>query len=927
MLAYLRAIGAKLMRHDELVNDLEEELASHIAHRADDLERTGLSRGEAERQARVEFGARERFKEESYTALGGSVFEVLVRDMRLAMRVLRKSKGFTVTAILTLTLAIGANAVVFGIADALLLRPLQVPQEETLYGTHYGDGSGFQSYPNYIDLRDRNRSFEDVACFNFAFAGFDPGHDPSNSMGFAVSGNYFDVLRVQPRLGRLLHASDERGQNSAPYVVLSYAYWHSRFHGDAGVIGRDVQIDKHPFTVVGVAPEEFRGTLLFLSPDFYVPIVNQQQVGAGNALSERGNIQGVFEVFGHLRPGVTVGEAEADVNAIGGALAKSYPKEMRHQKTTLGKVGLTAFSGPIHAFVAGLILLSLLILLAACANLGSLFAAHTADRSREVALRLALGATRSRILRQLLTEAVLIACVGGALGLWCSMSLLKSLSAWQPFQGAPIHIPVTLDARNFVVAALLALLSGLLFGIVPMRQVMRANPYGVVKGGWSPTARHGLPVRDVLLVVQIAICAILLTASMVAVSGLLRSLRSQFGFDPRHTLVLGVDLSMGGYSGDNRLTTQRQIITAMTEIPGVESAGLVNNYPPLVYTAAFRVNAYKDDGRELQQSNVVATPYAYDVSPGYFEAAGTQLLAGRSFTWHDDKSAQRVAIANKEYAVKMFGSVEKALGSFYRDQHGEPDPGCWYCRRRKVSEPDGEPAASGIPAVPAIACEPCARRGAVQWRSRCAGSGHAGQAPRDRCGIAGRSSDVGQPSDGCSVSRTRGQYGAVRARHHRRPPVYHGHVRHGGLLGEQEDEGTGNSHRAGRTAIGSVERSRGTRNPASRNRLGCRRDPGDAGEPGAVLHRVSSQCARSGCACGRDRGYGSARAARYLDSCTACALGRSARSSARRLNRCSWLSGRLEDTCALKRCARKEKHFHVPTCLHCFCGSHRAVPL
>jgi predicted permease len=671
VLAYLRTIGAKLLRHEELVNDLEEELASHIAHRADDLERAGLGRGEAERQARIEFGARERFKEESYAALGGNVFEIFLRDTRLAMRILRKSKGFTVTAIVTLTLAIGANAVVFGIADALLLRPLQVPQAETLYGTHYGDGSGFQSYPNYIDLRDRNRSFEDVACFNFALAGFDPGHDPSNSMGFAVSGNYFDVLRVQPRLGRLLHASDERGQNSAPYVVLSYAYWHSRFHDDGGVIGRDVQIDKHPFTVVGVAPEEFRGTLLFLSPDFYVPIVNQQQVGAGNALTERGNNQGVFEVFGHLRPGVTVDEAEADVNAIGSALAKAYPKEVRHQKTTLGKVGLTAFSGPIHAFLAGLILLSLLILLAACANLGSLFAAHTADRSREVALRLALGATRSRILRQLLTEAVLIACVGGALGLWCSMLLLKSLSAWQPFQGAPIHIPVTLDARNFVVAALLAVLSGLLFGIVPMRQVMRANPYGVVKGGWSPTARHGLAIRDELLVMQIAVCAILLTASMVAVSGLLRSLRSQFGFDPRHTLVLGVDLSMGGYSGDNMLATQRRIITAMTEIPGVESAGLVNNYPPLVYTAAFRVNAYKDDGRELQQSNVIATPYAYEVSPGYFEAAGTQLLAGRSFTWDDNRSAQRVAIANKEYAMKMFGSVEKALGSFYRDQHGD----------------------------------------------------------------------------------------------------------------------------------------------------------------------------------------------------------------------------------------------------------------
>jgi len=668
--SYLRSLAVKFLRRSEIVDDLEEKPASHPVHRTDDLERPDLSRTAAQRQARIEFGARERFKEGSYVALGGNLFDILSRDANLALRRLRKSKGFTSVAILTLAVAIGANAVVFGIMDALLLRPLEVPQAGSLYGTHYGDGSGFQSYPNYIDLRDRNHSFEDLACFNFAFVGFDPGKDPSNSTGFAVSGNYFDVLKVQPYLGRFFHGSDERGQNSAPYVVLSYAYWHSRFHSDNTVVGHVVQINKHPFTVIGVAPAEFRGTLFFLSPDFFVPIVNQQQVGAGNAFIERGNTQGVFEVFGHLRPGVTVGEAEADVNAIGNALQKAYPKEVRHEKTTLGRVGLTAFGGAIRAFVAGLTLLAFLILLAACANLGGLFAAHAADRSRGVALRLALGSTRDRILRQLLTEAVLISIAGGTFGLCGSIVLLRKLAAWQPFQVAPIHIPIALDARIFLVALLLALVSGLLFGIVPARQVMQAHPYEVIKAGWNPIAGHRISVRDALLVVQIAICAVLVTASIVAVRGLVRSLKSDVGFEPRETLVLGADLSMVGYSGDNLLLMQRRLVDTIAAIPGVDHAGLVNNYPPLVYTAAFRVNTYRDDARDLSQSNVTATPYSYDVSPDYFEAAGTSILAGRSFTWHDDRSAPRVAIANRHFAVMMFGSVERAVGSYYRNQHG-----------------------------------------------------------------------------------------------------------------------------------------------------------------------------------------------------------------------------------------------------------------
>jgi len=668
--AYIRSLFGRFFYRSEVADEMEEELLSHVEHRADDLERSGLDRVTAERRARIEFGAHERYKEESFETLGGNFFDTLARDVRLALRVLRKSPGFLVAAVLTLALAIGANAVVFGIMNGIVLRPLNVPQVETLLGTHYGDGSGFQSYANYLDLRDHNHSFEDVAAFNMAFVGLDKGNDPAAATGFAATGNYFDVLRIHPYLGRFFHASDEHGPNSAPYLVLTYAYWHSRFQDDPGVIGRVVQLDRHPYTIIGVAPPGFQGTILFVAPDFFMPIDNQEQVAPEGSLTARGSIHSIFDTFGHLKPGVTPAQATADVNAIGASLAKAYPKEVSHQATTLLRPGLTAFTGPARAFVGGLMLLSGLILLAACANLGSLFAAHAADRSREVALRLALGSSRNRILRQLMTEALLISLAGGALGLMASVALLRKISVWQPFAGAPLHIPVSPDAKLYIVAVALAVLSGFLFGIVPVRQVLRANPYEIVKAGSSPRLGRRLTLRDILLVLQIAICAVLVTSSMVAVRGLARSLKSDFGFEPRNTMLLGANLGMAGYDNDRVLPTQKRLMDAMASIPGVESVGLVNNYPPLVYTAAFRANMFKDETRDMNNANAASAPYKYEVSPGYFEAAGTHFLAGRSFDWHDDKNGPPVAIANAEFARKMFGSVTDAIGKFCRRQNG-----------------------------------------------------------------------------------------------------------------------------------------------------------------------------------------------------------------------------------------------------------------
>jgi predicted permease len=580
---------------------------------------------------------------------------------------LKKNPGFTAVAVLTLAVAIGANAMVFSVMDGLILRALNVPQAQSLYIIERAsDKDSSQSYPNYLDLRDRNRSFDGLAAYNISQASLDTGKNPSRAWAFEVSGNYFDALGIQPYLGRVIHASDEHGANSAPYIVLTYAYWHSHFQGDLSVVGRVLQLNRHPFTVIGVTPPSFRGTVLIFSADFFVPIINQDQ----SLLNARGN-RWVGEVIGHLKAGVTPVQAVADLNSIGSDLEKGYPKEDGQMSFTLEHAGLPGggFNVAIQAFLAGLMLLAGLILMAACANLGSLFAARAADRSREVALRLALGAGPTRILRQLFTEAVLISMMGGVAGLWGSVVLLHWLSAWQPFPQYPLNMPVNPDANVYGVALLLSLASGFLFGAAPVKQVLREDPYQVIKSGSTAAVGRRFPVRDLLLAVQIAICAVLVTSSMVAVRGLVRSLHSNFGFEPRNATLVDTDLNMAGYTADRVPAMQKRMIDAMASISGVTSIGLVN-IPPLQAACCSESNIFNDKTADLRPSNAAARAIMFSISPEYLQVAGTPLLAGRDLTWHDDKNAPRLAVVNRLFASRMFGSATNALGGYYKVDDG-----------------------------------------------------------------------------------------------------------------------------------------------------------------------------------------------------------------------------------------------------------------
>ncbi len=430
-----------------------------------------------------------------------------------------------------------------------------------------------------------------------------------------------------------------------------------------------MQVNKHPFTVIGVAPPEFHGTLMFFNPDFYLPLVNQEQVDGNNLLNVRGN-RWIFMAMGHLKAGVTPEQAAADVNSISADLERSYPKEHHHMTYALARPNLYGdlLGRPVKAFLAALMLLAGLILLAACANLGSLFAARAADRSREVALRLALGASRLRVLRQLFTEAMVVSLLGGAIGLWGSALLLGWLSAWQPFPQYPINLPVSPDGNVYAVALLLALASGFLFGMVPVRQVLRTDPYEIVKSAARSRQGRRITGRDLLVAVQVAICGVLVTSSIVAVRGLVRSMHTDFGFEPRNIMLTNTDLAMSGYRGDAVPAMQKRMLDGVQAIPGVSLAALVDS-PPLTANV-HDANVFTDETADLRPANAAWRADMFKISPEYLRTAGTSLLSGRDITWHDDKNAPRVAIVNGEFARKMFGSVTRAIGGHYKMADG-----------------------------------------------------------------------------------------------------------------------------------------------------------------------------------------------------------------------------------------------------------------
>jgi predicted permease len=643
---------------------LKEEMDAHIAALTEENITAGMAPDEALRQARLKFGTTEAIQEDYYAEASLPFLDSLLLDVRYALRVLRKSPTFTVVAFVTLMLGIGANVVVFGVLNTVLLQPLPVNDPSSLYQVRpkpWRNGRLLTtSYPAFEDYRRRTTAFSAMSAVNGYSLGELSQHGTvlREISGEEVTGNYFDLLGVAAAEGRVFHAADEHGPDSAPLLVLSDALWHSTFHADPRVIGSTVELDQHPFTVIGVVPPGFHGMEKFRLKDYWIPMVNGGQLNGFDYLHNR---KGRFTVIGRLKPGVTVQQATDNLDSIAIELAKEYPATDDGQLLRLIHPGLFGDAGEVvSGFLWSVTALALLVLFAACANLATLFAARTADRSQELALRVALGSSRQRLVRQLLTEAVLISLLGGVAALAGAYGLLGVLARWQ----SPIGlVPVEVDARVYAAGLAFTLASALLFGLAPAQQVWQSGPLQNLRGGSVKGMRFAL--RDWLLGVQIAICTLLVTASLVAVRSIERILHLPLGFKPEGAML--VDLDLGDQAGVTADARRKQILDAIRDIPGVTTVGRVDRMT--MTGGLYGIPIFAPGTTELTLPNAVLSPYVFTMTPGYLEAAGTRLLDGRDVAWQDTAKTPFVAVVNETFAQKMWGKKPAIGQHFILDSH------------------------------------------------------------------------------------------------------------------------------------------------------------------------------------------------------------------------------------------------------------------
>lgn len=644
---------------------LREEIESHIADATQENIRAGMSAEVARRRALLKFGQVQTLREKYRAEESLPFFENLLMDIRYALRVLKKSPVFTSVAVITLMLGIGANVVVFGVLNAILLHPPDVSDPESLYQIRHKPWAIGRllttSYPAFEDLRRRNSTFSGmIGIYGYSHARLNWRNGTISVSGDEVTGNYFDLLGVQPALGRFFHATDENGPDSAPYLVLSDALWRRAFEADPAVVGSTVELNEHQFTVLGVASSQFHGTERFVWPDYWVPMVNQGQVEGWDDLHNRGAI--TVTVIGRLKGGVTARQGTEDLNGIVTELAREYPETDEGMPLRLIHPGLIGDEGDvIRGFLYGVGALALLVLAAACANLASLFAARAVDRNRELALRVALGSSRCRLIGQLLTEAVTLSICGGAAGFGVAKLLFFVLNLSHLF--VENHLMVSVDTRLYLAGAVFTFCSVLLFGMGPARQAWQSSPLYSLKNGSVDTRYLGrFSLRDVLLGVQIIICTLLVTASIVAVRGMVRALRVPLGFEPRGTMLAAVDLGNAAPNDESLLEKQRAIIDTLARMPGAAAVGAVSRTP---FTGGLHgVPIFQPGTTEFKLKNSVLSPYLFAASPDYLAAAGTRLLQGRDISWRDKAQTPDVALVNQTFAAKMWGE-EPAIGKHF----------------------------------------------------------------------------------------------------------------------------------------------------------------------------------------------------------------------------------------------------------------------
>ena len=605
--------------------------------------------------------------------------ENALKDIRYAFRMLFKSRGFTAIAVLALGLGIGANTAIFSVFNGMLWRPLPVKDPQQLVSvTQKSREAAFPSglsYPDIQDYRQLKDVFQDVAGFGPTPVNFGAQGRPERAWAEIVTGNYFSMLGLEAVRGRLF-APDEgwiAGKDSI--VVLSHKFWQKRFGGDPSVVGQSVQVNNHAFTIIGIAPEKYRGAYFFLEPDFYMPATALPTIDPSNPEVLTKRMAAFFRCLGRLQPGVTAEQAMAAAAPIDQRLAQDFPEA--HKGLSLlvipelkarpepGLGGFMSTAVIVFMFLVGL------VLVIACANVANLVLARANGRRKEFATRVALGASRWRMIRQLLTETVLLSIFGGVLGLLLARWAALGLTSIQLPSDIPIHLfDLRLDWRIFSFAFFAALATGMLAGLVPSLQASRADLADVLKAGGRSgggSAGHHR-FRNGLVVAQVAVSLLLLACAGFFVRSLQNSAHVDMGFRVDHTLMMNVDLALQGYSEERGQQFYRQLGERVRSLSGVRDAAMAS-YIPMGYDNSL-VNVFPE-GQPIEDKNKVETAFDDVVQPGYFRTAGTPVIQGREFKDADSATAPKVAIINELFARKIWPG-ENPIGKRFRTKKDEP---------------------------------------------------------------------------------------------------------------------------------------------------------------------------------------------------------------------------------------------------------------
>jgi len=646
--------------------DLEREISAHLALMQDDLVGRGMTPDEARIAARRAFGGVEQTKELHRDTRSFRWLDDARRDLRHAGRLLRRGPLFTITAALSLAIGIGANTTIFTVANALLFQPaagLVEPHRLVDIGSSRIHGRfGPSSYPNYLDIRERTTTLDGVYAYSrfpqpmsLGAVGTNDGID--SVFGSVVTVNYFTVLGAVPAAGRLFGTTDSEQPRASPVAVLSHRFWTRRFNKEPTLVGRTVRLNGHPFTVVGIASEGFHGTGV-RALDLWVPINMAAAVTSQREATLADRAADWLLIGGRLKPGVSVSRAEAEMDVIGRTLERDYPEQNRG--TGLRLMALSSVpgnGGPIVAFLALLTVIVSFVLIVACANLAGVLLARAAARRQEMALRLAIGAGRGRLVRQLLTETVLLFALGGTSGLWLARAMTSLLVSLLPTLPFPVDLSLALDTRVVTFTIGLSLVAALLSGLAPALQASKADVLSGLRN--DPGLVGRLRLRHAFVIGQVALSMVLTIGAGLFMRALQRAAAIDPGFDPHGVELASLDLAQAGYTTTTGPLFARELVDRIRELSDVQSATMANGVP-----GGFEVRreALTAPGVPPASRPFFVVDWSV-VEPAYFATLRTPITAGRDFTLDDRAGTQPVAIVS-ESAARQFWPGQDAVGRY-----------------------------------------------------------------------------------------------------------------------------------------------------------------------------------------------------------------------------------------------------------------------